>query len=109
MVKISKETVLSELSKIKIANNDNNIVDMGIVSSVIIKDNNVGFVINVSSKDSEDEMENLRKNCERAVANISGVGKVTAVMTGEFSTKKVVVDKHTKKNTRCAPANTKSD
>ncbi len=105
MTNLTKELDLEHLSKIKSPHNDNNVVQSGVVSSVIIKNNDVGFVINVGEKASKDRMENLRKQCEQAVYNIKGVEKVTAVLTGEFNegTKKVVVDNTRKKEAAVPP------
>lgn len=84
MSNLTKEIILEELSKIR-SHNNSDIVNSGLVSSVIVKDNNVGFVINIAANESQESAEDLRKKCESAVYNIKGVKKVTAVLTNENS------------------------
>ncbi len=108
---ISKEIILRELSKIKLSDNDNDIVTRGIISSVIVRDNNVGFVIDVTDGDSQEEMETLRAKCENIISAIPGVAKVTAVLTGEFSSgkiKKVVADNTPRKTPEVKPPTPKA-
>ncbi len=112
MANLTKEIILEKLSKIKSPDNDNNVVDSGIVSSVIIRDRNVGFVINLGDHNS-DEMESLRKLCEQTIYNIEGVDKVTAVLTSEVGSgasvrKKVVVDTTKRKEAAVAPPTPKA-
>ncbi|NSX83037.1 P-loop NTPase [Wolbachia endosymbiont of Atemnus politus] len=52
----------------------------GILSSIIIKGRDVGFVLEVTGNTQANE--ELRRNCEQAVKAIPGVGKVTVVATG---------------------------
>ena len=81
--KISKNQVLDALSNIDIPDSGKNIVRDGMVSTVMIKnDNEIGFAIEIDrSAMSGEQAEKLRKECEKAVSGISGVGKVTAVLT----------------------------
>ncbi len=85
MAKLSKDIILAELAKIRSPHNNNDIVASGIISSVIVRNKNVGFVINVGAGNSLDEMQQIRKQCEDAIYNIFGVDKVTAVLTNENS------------------------
>jgi ATP-binding protein involved in chromosome partitioning len=58
------------------------------VSGIVVRENNVGFVIEVSKFSSAEEAQNFRKLCESKIANLAGVGKVTAVLTGDFAEQK---------------------
>jgi ATP-binding protein involved in chromosome partitioning len=75
---INKEKVLDALRKVKEDGVD--VVTAGIISSVIIKGDSVGFAIEVDMNDGT-EREPLRLACEKAVKTIQGVGRVTAVLT----------------------------
>jgi ATP-binding protein involved in chromosome partitioning len=85
MSKITKEIISSELDNLTLNNNQLKLVQRGIVSSIIIKDTNVGFVLNVGAADRLEDMELIRKKCEETIYNIHGVEKVTAVITNENS------------------------
>jgi len=76
---INKEDVLKVLQTIK--NSDNiDLVAGGIVSSVVVRGDSVGFALEVDPSGVND-MEKLRKACESAVKKLKGVKKVTAVLT----------------------------
>ncbi len=77
---IKKEQVLEALKNVLDKELEEDIVTAGLVSSVVIKGNTVGFAIEVDMEKAS-EKEYLRKDCEKAVKSISGVEKVTVVMT----------------------------
>ena len=79
---ISKAHVLDELRRVKGPDLAGNIVDLGLVSEILVKDNRVYFSITVPAARA-DELEPLRKAAESVVAKLPGVGGVTAVLTAE--------------------------
>jgi ATP-binding protein involved in chromosome partitioning len=79
---ISKPQVLEELRRVKGPNLDGNIVDLGLVSEILIKDDRVYFAITVPASRAE-ELEPLRQAAESVVSKVAGVGGVTAVLTAE--------------------------
>jgi ATP-binding protein involved in chromosome partitioning len=81
---ISKPQVLDELRRIKGPDLKGNIVDLGLVSEVLVKDDRVYFSITVPAAQAE-ELEPLRKAAETVVAKVPGVAGVTAVLTAEAS------------------------
>jgi len=79
---ISKAHVLDELRRVKGPDLAGNIVDLGLVSEILVKDNHVYFSITVPATRA-DELEPLRKAAENVVAKLPGVIGVTAVLTAE--------------------------
>lgn len=77
---INKELVLKVLSSVYDTDSEADVVTAGIISSVVVKGNSVGFAIEVDINHAT-EKEILRKKCEAAVKTIEGVGSVTAVLT----------------------------
>jgi len=83
--KLSKEIILEKLSGVFLPDAKDNVVSAGLISSLVIKDNDVGFVIDLNNIANSNIGEELRNKCEEAVKSIPGVAKVTAVMTAEIS------------------------
>ncbi|MEM9626999.1 MAG: iron-sulfur cluster carrier protein ApbC [Pseudomonadota bacterium] len=84
MPEITKEKVLETLSKIQDPTQGRNVVDLGMVSGVVIKDGNVGFALEIEPNQEEAKAkEPLRQACEEAVMAMPGVNSVTAVLTAE--------------------------
>jgi ATP-binding protein involved in chromosome partitioning len=79
---ISKPQVLDELRRVKGPDLDGNIVDLGLVSEILVKDDRVYFSITVPAARA-DELEPLRQAAESVVAKVPGVSGVTAVLTAE--------------------------
>ena len=79
---VSKSEVLERLKRVKGPDLDANIVDLGLVSEILIKDDRVYFAITVPPERAG-ELEPLRKAAEKVVGEIAGVGGVTAVLTAE--------------------------
>ncbi|MFA5899177.1 MAG: P-loop NTPase [Hyphomicrobium sp.] len=79
---ISKPQVLAELRRIKGPDLEGNIVDLGLVSEILVKDDRVYFSITVPATRAE-ELEPLRQAAEAVVAKVAGVSGVTAVLTAE--------------------------
>src|SRR5690349_3231054 len=80
---VSKPQVLEELRRIKGPDLEGNIVDLGLVSEILVKDDRVYFSITVPAPRAE-ELEPLRKAAESVVAKVPGVTGVTAVLTAEM-------------------------
>jgi len=78
----SKDEVLEELRRVKGPDLAGNIVDLGLVSEILVKDDRVYFSITVPPARAH-ELEPLRKAAESIVAKLPGVGGVTAVLTAE--------------------------
>jgi ATP-binding protein involved in chromosome partitioning len=79
---VEKSEVLAALHRVKGPDLEGNIVDLGLVSEIYIKDDRVYFSITVPASRAE-ELEQLRKAAEKVVADIKGVAGVTAVLTAE--------------------------
>src|ERR1700687_907616 len=79
---ISKPQVLDELRRVKGPDLAGNIVDLGLVSEILVKDGRVYFSITVPAARA-DELEPLRTAAETVVAKLPGVSGVTAVLTAE--------------------------
>lgn len=82
MSDVSEKAVLNILSKIIERKTGKDVVSLGMVSGLIVKDGNVGFALEIDPKDAG-EMEVLRKECEQAVFGMDGVRSVSAVLTAE--------------------------
>ena len=82
MSAISDAKVLEALKAVKDPAKGEDIVSLGMISGLIIKDGNVGFAIEVDPRQGA-AMEPLRKAAEKAVHDLTGVTSVTAVLTAE--------------------------
>jgi ATP-binding protein involved in chromosome partitioning len=79
---VSREHILERLRRVKGPDLEGNIVDLGLVSEVLVKDGRVSFSITVPAKRGG-ELEPLRQAAEKMVREIDGVRHVTAVLTAE--------------------------
>ncbi len=75
-----KNAVLEKLSSIYDEENGQDVVSLGLISGLVVKDGHVGFAIEVAAEKGA-EKEPLRKACESAVYDVPGVLSVTAVLT----------------------------
>ncbi|MFI4987941.1 MAG: iron-sulfur cluster carrier protein ApbC [Alphaproteobacteria bacterium] len=82
MARITEEQVLAALKLVIEPERRADIVALGMVSGVVVRDGNVGFAIDVDAKKGP-QMEPLRKAAEAAVMRLDGVSSVTAVLTAE--------------------------
>jgi ATP-binding protein involved in chromosome partitioning len=82
MAEITAEQVLEALKQIKDPEKDQNIVDLGMVSGLQLKDGHVAFGIEVDPERGP-QLEPLRKAAEDIVHALPGVLTVTAVLTAE--------------------------
>jgi ATP-binding protein involved in chromosome partitioning len=76
--------VLEALRRVKGPDLDSNIVDLGLVSDVLLKDGRAYFSITIDPARAT-ELEPLRLATETVVAALAGIKGVTAVLTAETS------------------------
>ncbi len=79
---VDRTQVLQALRRVKGPDLESNIVDLGLVSEIFIKDDHPYFSITIPASRAE-ELEQLRLAAEKVVAEIGGVTGVTAVLTAE--------------------------
>ena len=79
---VSKTQVLDALRRVKGPDLEGNIVDLGLVSEVLVKDGRAYFSITIPA-DRAAELEPLREAAQKVVAEIPGVIGATAVLTAE--------------------------
>ncbi|RXG62105.1 ATP-binding protein, Mrp/Nbp35 family [Armadillidium vulgare] len=78
---INEKIVRESLKKVIEQKSGKNVIALGIIPSIIIKGRDVGFALEISGNTQANE--ELRRNCEKAVKAIPGVGKVTVVAAGQ--------------------------
>jgi ATP-binding protein involved in chromosome partitioning len=79
---VSEKEVLDALARVRDPDKGGDIVALGMVSGVVVRDGNVGFAIEVEAERGP-RLEPLRKLAEAAVEALPGVVSVTAVLTAE--------------------------
>jgi ATP-binding protein involved in chromosome partitioning len=79
---LSKEQIVERLRRVKGPDLESNIIDLGLVSEILLKDGRVSFSITVPS-DRARELEPLRQAAEKIVSDMDGVKGVLAVLTAE--------------------------
>ena len=79
---LSKDQIVDRLRRIKGPDLEGNIVDLGLVSEILLKDGRVSFSITVPVERAG-ELEPLRQAAEKVVREIDGVTGVVAVLTAE--------------------------
>ena len=84
MAEVTREQVLEALAAVVDPDRGGDVVGLGMVEGVIVRDGNVGFSVVVTPEEGE-AREPLRKACEEAVHDLPGVVSVTAVLTAERS------------------------
>lgn len=77
---IDKAQILDALRTVVDSKTGKDVVSLGLISGIVIKDGNIGFTIEVAPKEGQ-AREPLRKACEAAVEKLPGVLSVTAVLT----------------------------
>jgi ATP-binding protein involved in chromosome partitioning len=82
MMAVTEKQVLDALRKVRDQEKGGDIVSLGMVSGVVVRDGNVGFAIEVEPERGA-RMEPLRKAAETAVEALPDVLSVTAVLTAE--------------------------
>ena len=78
----SKDAVLERLRRVKGPSLESNIVDLGLVSEILLKDGRVSFSITVPAERAP-QLEELRQAAEKVVREMEGVQSVIAVLTAE--------------------------
>ncbi len=79
---ITENQILDALRAVRDPDKGADIVTLGMVSSMVVRDGNVGFAIEVEPERGA-HLEPLRKAAEEAVEVLPGVLSVTAVLTAE--------------------------
>ncbi len=82
MAGVTEQQVLTALKAVIEPERKRDIVTLGMVSGIVVREGNVGFAIDVDAKRGP-HMEPLRKAAEAAVLKLDGVSSVTAVLTAE--------------------------
>ena len=80
--RVTEGTVLGALGEVMDPDRGKDIVDLGMVHGVVVRDGNVGFTIEVEPERGE-RLESLRQEAEAKVMALDGVVSVTAVLTAE--------------------------
>ena len=76
----SEADITEALKSIPLPGSDQNIVDAGLVSGLVLKDGHVQFTLEIDPNEAE-QMEPVRKAAEAVVTGRDGVLSVTAVLT----------------------------
>src|SRR5438132_6177623 len=79
---VTEKEVLDALAAVRDPDKGGDVVSLGMISGVVIRDGNVGFAIEVEPERGA-RLEPLRKAAEAAVEALPGVVSVTAVLTAE--------------------------
>ncbi len=80
MATVSEEQVLDALKTISDPGKSEDIVSLGMISGLVVKDGNVGFAIEIDPQRAS-EYEPVRKAAENVVDAIPGILSVTAMLT----------------------------
>jgi ATP-binding protein involved in chromosome partitioning len=79
---VTEEAVLARLKTVNDPDRGGNIVDLGMVSGLALRDGHVAFSIEVE-RTRAPKLEGLRQAAEKAVESLPGVLSVSAVLTAE--------------------------
>src|SRR5437763_13122184 len=79
---VTEKDILAALAAVRDPDKGADIVALGMVSGVVVRDGNVGFAIEVEPERGP-RLEPLRKAAEAAIEALPGVLSVTAVLTAE--------------------------
>src|SRR5437763_4607183 len=79
---VTEKDILAALAAVRDPDKGADIVSLGMVSGVVVRDGNVGFAIEVEAERGP-RLEPLRKAAEAAVEALPEVVSVTAVLTAE--------------------------
>ena len=82
MAQVSDQEILEALKGVRDPDRNADIVNLGMVSGLAVKDGNVAFAIEVDPERG-DRLEPVRKAAEDAVMGLAGVVSVSAVLTAE--------------------------
>lgn len=84
MAELTKEQILAALDRVIDPISERSVVDRGLIGAIVIKNGNIGFALEVDPKNAQ-EMEPLRKACEKAVHDLPGVLSVSVALTAHSS------------------------
>ena len=90
MTNITEELILKTLSEVKDPSQSKDIVSLGLVSNVNIKDSNVSVTLEVPVHRGS-AMEPIRKLAQEKILKIKGVTSATVVVTAHESKKKSII------------------
>src|SRR5204862_7973855 len=79
---VTEKEVLAALAAVRDPDRGADVVSLGMISGVVVRDGNVGFAIEVEPERGP-RLDRLRKAAEQAVEALPGVVSVTAVLTAE--------------------------
>ncbi|MEE9299542.1 MAG: iron-sulfur cluster carrier protein ApbC [Alphaproteobacteria bacterium] len=82
MAEPTKQQVLDALKTVEDKDRGSNVVTLGMIAGIVIRDGNVGFSIEIEPEEAE-RKEALRAACEQAVLGLPGVISATGVLTAE--------------------------
>src|SRR3974377_2094727 len=82
MSAVTERQILDALGRVADPDKGADIVSLGMVSGLVIRDDNVAFAIEVESERGP-HLEPLRKAAEKAIEALPGVLSVTAVLTAQ--------------------------
>src|SRR5688572_2431479 len=82
MSEITRENIEKALKNVIDRDSGANVIEAGLVSGIRIHGGKVSFLITIPMQDKERKAY-LRQACEDAVAALSGIEQVTAVMTAQ--------------------------
>jgi ATP-binding protein involved in chromosome partitioning len=86
MAEVTEAAVLAALRTVSDPDRDGNILELGMVSGLVLKNGHVVFAIEVD-RERAARLEGLRRQAEKAVEAIAGVLSVSAVLTAERKAK----------------------
>jgi len=78
----TRDQILERLRRVKGPDLEGNIVDLGLVSEILLKDGRVSFSITVPAERAR-ELEPMRQAAEKLVREMEGITGVAAVLTAE--------------------------
>ncbi len=82
MSDVKRETLLEALKTVIHPKSGKNLVELGMIQGLVVKDGAVGFALNIDPSEV-DEMEKVRLACDDLLLQVYGVEKVTSVLTAE--------------------------
>jgi ATP-binding protein involved in chromosome partitioning len=81
---VTQEQILTTLKRIRGPDLKGNIVELGLVSEILIRDGRVSFAITVPAERAA-ELEPLRQAAQQVVSEMAGVASATVVLTAELA------------------------
>ena len=82
MTRVTENQVQEALRRVGDPAREGNVIDLGMIDGLVVRDGNVMFSI-IVDPDRAPEMESLRLACEQVVSALPGALSVTAVLTAE--------------------------